>query len=116
MQAQKTSTGIPGVPVLPRGREILIRIYERYLDLLEQFEADAPYRLHMEKLTRGRLEVLLSTEDVFEIEDRIGCGQIEEMIEMAENEMRLLPFMLEHQPWKTNDRWHEPFIVYSDVK
>jgi NADH dehydrogenase (ubiquinone) 1 alpha subcomplex subunit 5 len=113
---QKASTGIPGLPVVPRAREILIRIYERYLDTLEQFDTGAPYREFMEKATRKRLEVLLSTEDVFEIEERIGCGQIEELIEQAENEVRLAPFMLEHQPWKVADRWHRPFMVYSDVK
>ena len=113
---QKSSTGIPGIPVVPRAREILIRIYERYMDMLAQFESDAPYRTHMEKLTQERLAVLLSTSDVFEIEERIGCGQIEELIEHAEAEMRLAPFMLEHQPWKSSDRWHEPFILYSDVK
>jgi len=113
---QKSSTGLPCVPVVPRARAILIRIYERYVDMLEQFEASTPYRAHMEKVTRARLAILLSTEDVFEIEERIGCGQIEELIELAENEMRLAPFMLEHQPWKTNDRWHRPFMLYSDVK
>jgi len=116
IKPQKTSTGIPGLEVNPLAREILIRMYERYLEDLKQFEEGTPYRSHMEKSTKYRLEILRSTEDVFEIEEKIGMGQIEELIDEQEKEFKLVPFMLEHKPWESHDKWDTKFYLYSNVK
>lgn len=78
--------------------------------------ADAPYRTHMAKLVQHRLDILKTSEDVYELEDKLGAGQLEEQIEAMEREFKLLPFMLEHKPWLVPNRWHQPFMVYSDVK
>lgn len=39
---QKTSTGVPGYPVIPRAREILMRMSEQYLKELEAFPSAPP--------------------------------------------------------------------------
>lgn len=53
-----------------------------------------------------RLDYLLNLwpnpqeKDVFELEKKIGCGQIEEVILQAENELRLARNMLEWKAWE----------------
>uniref|UniRef100_A0A6B2LSE5 NADH dehydrogenase [ubiquinone] 1 alpha subcomplex subunit 5 n=1 Tax=Arcella intermedia TaxID=1963864 RepID=A0A6B2LSE5_9EUKA len=88
---------------------------EKYLEELQQFEPGTPYREYMEKVSKSRLEILRSTEDVFEIEDKLGNIQIEEMIHMQEDEMKLVPFLLELKPWEVHDKWHKPFGLWSDI-
>jgi len=112
---QKTSTGIPGLSVIPHSREILIRMYKRYLDDLKQIEEGTPYRAYMERFIGHRLQICESTEDVFEIEQKIGFGQIEELIAWQEKEHKLIPFMLEHKPWERTDKWSKPFVLYSPI-
>jgi len=115
VKSQKYSTGIPGVRVIPRSREILIRMYEKYLEELKKFEEGTPYRSHMEKVTAYRLGICKSTEDIFEIEDKIGMGQIEELIDMQEDEFKLIPFMLEHKPWQIDEKWDRPIGMWSNI-
>jgi len=114
--AQKTTTGIPGLDVVPRAREILIKLCERYLDDIQALPAGTFYRDYMSKFVQVRLDICHSTEDIFEIEDKIGVGQIEELINDLEKEHSLLPFLLEHKPWETNGKWDTKFYLYSDVR
>ena len=48
----------------------------------------------MENLTKSRLQVVQQQEDIEKIEEMIDCGEIEELIEQAKDELRLLPEML----------------------
>jgi len=48
-------------------------------------------------LTKCRV---LQTADVKSIEDKIGCGQVEELILQAKSEMRLAEKMIEWKPWE----------------
>lgn len=41
-----------------------------------------------------------STEDVAEIEKKLNCGQIEELIMQAEDELKLVGKMEEWKPWE----------------
>jgi len=115
-QAQKTTTGIPGIPVIPRSREILIKMMERYLEDITILPADSPYRVYMSKFVQHRLDICRATEDVFEIEDKIGMGQIEELIMAQENEHKLIALMNEHKPWVNDDKWVVPFYLYSPIR
>jgi len=114
--AQKTSTGVPGLEVIPRSREILIKLYERYLEDITVLPQGTPYRDYMSRFVQYRLDICRSTEDIFEIEDRMGAGQMEELIADQENENSLMPFMLEHKPWESNGKWDCKFYLYSPVR
>ena len=43
---------------------------------------------------------VLQTKSVLEAEEKIGCGQIEEVIVQAENELNLARKMLTWKPWE----------------
>ena len=47
-----------------------------------------------------RAAVVKSTQDVLEMEKKIGCGQIEEVIVQAENELVLARTILECKAWE----------------
>jgi len=113
---QKTTTGIPGYPVVPRSREVLMKLYERYLEEIKILPEGSPYREYMTKFAQHRLDICRSTEDIFEIEDRIGAGQMEELIEETELEFNCIYLMNEHRPWIPDSKWDTPFFLYSPVR
>ena len=94
---QKT-TGITGLAVHPNPRPHLISIYKTTLDVLKQFPKNSVYRQATEALTLRRMQIVEKTENIADIERAIDAGQIEELIEQAEDEQSLAPKMLQ---WKT---------------
>lgn len=65
--------------------------------------ADAAYRVNVEKTAQHRLSVLESTADIAKIEAKLGIGQIEEVIEIAQDELDLIPHMAEWKPWENSE-------------
>ncbi len=68
---------------------------------METIPSDAAYRVNVEKITRYRLDIVRNVEDVDSIEEKLGVGQIGEIIEQAQDELELIPHMAEWQPWQT---------------
>ncbi len=52
-------------------------------------------------MTKHRLSVVESTSSIQDIENKIGCGQVEELIVQAENELKLVKMMEEHKVWES---------------
>ncbi|KAF4322586.1 hypothetical protein BBO99_00003789 [Phytophthora kernoviae] len=112
MAVTKTSTGLVGLPVNPNARQDLIQLYRRTLQEILPPEAKN-YRNAVEKITNFRLNVVETHEDVSEagddgtilvedtIERTINCGQLEELIEQAEDELSVIPVYLEHKLWES---------------
>ncbi|KAI9305817.1 ETC complex I subunit conserved region-domain-containing protein [Cunninghamella echinulata] len=98
--ATKVTTGLTGIPVHPNPRPHLIQTYNNTLSALSRFPAHAVYRQATESFTKNRLSIVESTEDVNEIETKIGGGQIEELILQAEDELKLVSKMEEWKPWE----------------
>ncbi|XP_013680638.1 probable NADH dehydrogenase [ubiquinone] 1 alpha subcomplex subunit 5, mitochondrial isoform X2 [Brassica napus] len=84
----KQTTGIVGVDVVPNARAVLIDLYSKTLP------EDEGYRKAVESFTRHRLNVCKEEEDWEAIEKRLGCGQVEELIEEAQDELTLIAKMI----------------------
>ncbi|XP_002968393.2 probable NADH dehydrogenase [ubiquinone] 1 alpha subcomplex subunit 5, mitochondrial [Selaginella moellendorffii] len=96
----KKSTGITGLRVEPQAREKLLGLYQRTLLAAESIPEEAFYKQAVLKITNARLKVCQEEEDWEKIEERIGCGQVEELIKQAEDELKLIPKMIEWKPWE----------------
>ncbi|KAL0094569.1 NADH dehydrogenase 1 alpha subcomplex subunit 5 NDUFA5 [Phycomyces blakesleeanus] len=96
----KVSTNITGIAVHPTPRPHLIKTYNNTLQALSSFPSTAVYRQATEAFTQQRLAVVESTENLEEIEAKLGAGQIEEVIIQAEEELKLVGKMAEWKPWE----------------
>ncbi|KAI6696383.1 hypothetical protein NL676_016502 [Syzygium grande] len=102
MAKVKQTTGIVGLDVVPNAREVLIELYGKTLkDIQASF-------------TRHRLKVCQEEEDWETIEKRLGCGQVEELIEEARDELTLISKMIEWDPWGVPDDY-ECEVIENDA-
>ena len=92
------TTGIFGLPVHPNPRPHLIKTYNATLAALSRLPTVAVYRQATEALTKHRLSIVESTENISEIEEKIDAGQIEQIITQAEDELRLVAKVEEWKP------------------
>lgn len=60
----------------------------------------AAYRVNVEKITNYRLEVVNSNEGMEKIEAKLDIGQMPEIIEQAQDELELIPHMVQWKPWE----------------
>ncbi|CEI87388.1 hypothetical protein G6F70_000269 [Rhizopus microsporus] len=98
--ATKATTGLAGIRVHPNPRPHLIETYNKTLEALSRLPSTAVYRQATESLTQQRLAIVQSTENVDEIESKIDCGQIEELIMQAQDELNLVAKMEEWKAWE----------------
>ncbi|KAI8992060.1 ETC complex I subunit conserved region-domain-containing protein [Mycotypha africana] len=96
----KPSTGIAGLKVHRNPRPHLIQTYNSTLEVCSRLPTTAVYRQTTEAITKHRLAVVESTENIEEIETKINVGQIEEIIEQAEDELGLAKKVEEWKPWE----------------
>jgi len=96
----KETTGLTGLPVEPDARNILIKLYKKILTEIQEIPEEAYYRREVEVINTYRLKICLENEDITEIEDKIAYGQVEELIGFANDELSLIPKMLEWKPWE----------------
>jgi NADH dehydrogenase (ubiquinone) 1 alpha subcomplex subunit 5 len=112
---QKSTTGIVGLAVEPEARSVLSAVYTRTLEQLQAFPAESAYRSTVEALTKERLAVVESKTDLLEIEEQIGAGQVEQLIQQANDELSLMPALLDAKVW-------EEYVgppaeeIYADLK
>jgi NADH dehydrogenase (ubiquinone) 1 alpha subcomplex subunit 5 len=92
----KTSTGLVGLAVDPNGRETLNGLTAKILSSVKRLPDDAAYRTEVEQWYQYIANVTSEKNDIRAIEDEIDLGQIEEVIEMAKNELQLIDFYYEN--------------------
>ncbi|KAL9271953.1 putative NADH dehydrogenase [ubiquinone] 1 alpha subcomplex subunit 5, mitochondrial [Drosera capensis] len=110
----KESTGIVGLDVVPNAREALISLYKQTLTKIRSVPEDEGYRKAVESFTRHRLSVCEETEDWEDIERKIGCGQVEELIEEAKDELKLMGHLKEWDAWGVPDDY-ECELIENDA-
>lgn len=81
---------------------------------LSKIPESSVYRCSTEAIVKERLALVESEYDIRKLEERIGMGQIEEVIEQAQNELQTARLMLEYQVWEpliekpSEDQWRWP--------
>ena len=96
----KTTTGIVGLPVDPHARETLIALNEKLLDEIKAVPEGAEYRKSVEATCNYRLKCLREHEDEATLEELIGMGQLEELIESQTEELGVLRMYVQEEMWK----------------
>lgn len=88
------------MPVDPFPRRKLKELYMIALEKFKDLPATAGYRIVMEELTRYRLKVVEDNEDIQKIEQIVGYGNIDDLIEAAKNELVCCDHMKKEKPWE----------------
>lgn len=92
--------GITGLAPVQFPKPILLEKYNATLSVLAQMPSSSVYRKATEALTKQRIAIVESTEDVHEIEQKIGSGLAEELIMIAQDELSLSQKLLLWKPWE----------------
>lgn len=96
----KASTKLTGLAVAQNPHHTLNALYGKILRALSKMPQDAVYRQNTEKIIQERSQIVATTPVVADIEKAINCGQVEELIVQAENELTLARKMLGWKPWE----------------
>lgn len=81
-------------------------IVVKYQALLDRMAASdlpetAQYRVDVEKIARYRIKIAMENPDDPEmVEDLCQCGQVEELVQQAEDEMEVMEMYLKERMWE----------------
>jgi NADH dehydrogenase (ubiquinone) 1 alpha subcomplex subunit 5 len=79
---------------------MLEKLYQETLEKVKILPEKSVYRQNVEKITNYRWKVVKESETVEAIEERVGAGLVEELIEQAKNELQLIPKFKEWKLWE----------------
>ncbi|CAH0383625.1 unnamed protein product [Bemisia tabaci] len=96
----KQTTNLTGLKVAINPHYSLKLLYGKILKTLDKMPPNAAYPKYTREIIEKRHAIVQSTERVEDIEAKIGCGQAEELIVQAENELHLARNMLAWRPWE----------------
>ncbi|XP_075162409.1 NADH dehydrogenase (ubiquinone) subunit ND-13B [Haematobia irritans] len=96
----KASTGLTGLAVATNPHHTLGALYGKILRAVAKMPQEAAYRKHTEEIVKQRSKAVETIKDIPALEKAIGCGQVEELIAQAENELVLARKMLGWKPWE----------------
>ncbi|KAK6643728.1 hypothetical protein RUM43_005238 [Polyplax serrata] len=96
----KQTTQLTGLAVSHNPKYTLNRYYKKILSILGRMPETASYRKHTEGIIKQRSYIINSTDNIKIMEDKIGCGVIEEVIIQAKNELALAELLLVKRPWE----------------
>jgi NADH dehydrogenase (ubiquinone) 1 alpha subcomplex subunit 5 len=98
-QVLKGTTGITGLAVHPNPLPELSKTYQSTLTLLASIPSTSVYRQGVEAITERKLKIVQEANgDVSEVEKQLDEGQIEESLDIANDELKLVSNMIE---WKS---------------
>lgn len=100
--SNKIATGIAGLKVDPSARSNLLKLYDGLKGKLSQLPEDYAYRRGMLVVLENRSKMI--KDEAFsdlDLENEIGEGQLEELVEQAQEEIGLLEKLSnEWKPWE----------------
>ncbi len=95
-----------GLPVDPDGVSNVVKHYQALLDRMaaSDLPETAQYRVDVEKISKHRIKVAQEyPDDPDMVEDLCQCGQVEELVEQAKDEMEVLEMYLKERLWEYID-------------
>ncbi|XP_003221355.1 NADH dehydrogenase [ubiquinone] 1 alpha subcomplex subunit 5 [Anolis carolinensis] len=110
----KKTTGLVGLAVCETPHDRLRILYTKILAALDTIPREAAYRKYTEKIVNERFDMVKAEPNVETLENKINCGQIEEVILQAESELTLARKMAQWRPWEPlieeppADQWKWP--------
>jgi len=81
----------------------MIKKYQALLDKIaaSDMPPDAQYRINVEKIARHRIAAAAGNiDDPEKVEEMCNCGQVEELVIQADNEMIVLDMYLRNRWWE----------------
>ena len=96
----KTTTGLVGLEPEPQWKEKLLALYAQTLEDAKALPEDSKYRQNVEAISTFRAKVVREEETGDGVEARVDCGQVEEMIVHAQDELGLLQHYVEMRLWE----------------
>lgn len=96
----KKATGLTGLAVSKHPHHTLGVLYGKILKTIQKIPQDAAYRKYTEEIINERRLALKQNATAEGIENQVGCGQVEELIQQAENELVLARKMVNWKPWE----------------
>lgn len=98
LQVVKKTTGITGLAVHPNPLPELAETYRITLSALSSIPLTSVYRQGVEALTKHKLDIVQGANgDIANVEKQLDEGQIEESLDIAKDELKLVQTMSE---WK----------------
>lgn len=100
----KPTTGLVGVPVQPKWRQIMLKLIDDVISELDtRIPKNTAYRVFTENNFKFFRRVVEENDDYEVVEDTINRGQVEELIMMFEDELTLIPLMEQWKPWHVTE-------------
>ncbi|BES95985.1 NADH dehydrogenase [Nesidiocoris tenuis] len=96
----RLTTGLTGLKVSPNPKRTLGILYAKTSRALNKLPADCAYRKYTESIISQRSAIIKEAASVEEMEKKINCGLIEEVIVQAENELQLARNFYKWKPWE----------------
>ncbi|KAL8283281.1 hypothetical protein RQP46_005691 [Phenoliferia psychrophenolica] len=102
----RTTTGLTGLAVHPQPLPSLLSLYSSTLAMVGQMPPSAVYRQSVESITKERIATIEqlggdgAEASIQAVEAKLGVGLIEEVILMAEGELKLAAKMVEWKSWE----------------
>lgn len=108
----KFTTNLAGLDVVPNGREVFIGLQKEILASIQTYNKQLGFEPKCNEFSRRfaehRLKIAEEEDDVAFIEKRLWSGQIEELIEQAEDELDTIVLMNEDvKPWEKPAEAHQ---------
>ena len=79
----QTTTSLVGYAVVPNARDVLCSLYAKTISVIQSFPKDSAYRRQTEQVVQQRLQIVQADSSPEGIERKIGCGQMEELIDQV---------------------------------
>ena len=88
------------IDVEPFPRMKLMKLYYLILQEISTLPDEYGYKRLVREMTRYRMKVVDENECIRTIEEKIGYGIVEELIQQAHNELKLMRIMQKWRPWE----------------